>query len=251
MWRNCGRFATAGNCDRQTTRRLFSSEDDSPSDESGEEDSPSDESTWASAGEGEEDSPRLEELDITRRQKSFGLNRVQLTPTQCSPPSPSEQVAKRDKARQVYDIQELWRSHAKGAANMYPPCLWRLLQAVHLESKVTQTNVLKAVKPLLPSSARKDWPSSRKHMDDAIQRKMGSISSRITRRVVIDLDELTEPIVFEFIDPVFAWANCAYKLSEKHEMHWKYKPLVHPVTGERLFGASVANGDIMREACRR
>ena len=73
------------------------------------------------------------------------------------------------------------------------------------------------------------------------------------RNVVIDLSHHgnAEPVSFTFLDPVFAWAICAQKLSQTRELYFEYKPLVHPATGENLYGASVQNGKLMREACSR
>ena len=76
------------------------------------------------------------------------------------------------------------------------------------------------------------------------------------RTVSIDLGHigvagLTKPITFTFMDPLFAWASCADKLSREHPLHFTYKPLYHPTSGELLYGASVQNGKIMKEACAK
>jgi hypothetical protein len=152
-------------------------------------------------------------------------------------------------------VQSLWHEHAAQAAALYPASMWRMLNAVKLESKSTQTNVLRACVPLLSRTERSVWPPSRRRIDETLHKQLGSFHSRVIRQVSIDLSHLGVPglnkIPFRFIDPVFAWAVCAHKLSRAHELHFAYKPLTHPSTGERLFGASVAHGDIMREACLR
>ena len=81
---------------------------------------------------------------------------------------------------------------------------------------------------------------------------MGRFYPRVTRVVHVDLTQygVPQPIRFTFIDPVFAWTLCAQKLVKlNHELHFKFKPLFHPTTGQRLFGASVVHGEIMRKAC--
>ena len=60
---------------------------------------------------------------------------------------------------------------------------------------------------------------------------------------------MAKAFAFDFIDPVYAWACCARRVSEKHELHFEYKEHLHPLTDERLYGASVAHGDIMKRAC--
>ena len=83
---------------------------------------------------------------------------------------------------------------------------------------------------------------------------MGRFHPRVTRFINVDLTHygLQKPIRFTFIDPVFAWTLCAQKLvTLDKQLHFKFKPLFHPTTGQRLFGASVAHGDIMRRACAK
>ena len=134
--------------------------------------------------------------------------------------------------------------------------MWRVLNSVLDQSKVTQTKVLQAVLPMLSSQERKCWPTSRNQVDAVITKTVGNFHARVTRRVSIDLsyiglDGLIKPIEFVFIDPVFAWAVCADELSHEHILHFEHQSLCHPVTGERMYGASVKNGTIMEEACKR
>jgi len=134
--------------------------------------------------------------------------------------------------------------------------MWRVLDAVLEQSKVTQSKVLKSVVPMLSSQERKCWPTSRREIDSAITKTVGNFHARVTRRVSIDLshiglDELKKPVEFMFIDPLFAWALCADQLSQDHTLHFEHQPLCHPVTGERMYGSSVKNGKIMEEACKR
>ena len=145
---------------------------------------------------------------------------------------------------------------AASAATMYPRNMWRLLDAVKMQSKQTQSDVLRAVSPMLSPQERLMWPRSRRQIDTKLVKELGSFHSRVTHRVDIDLTHydlpgLEKPITFMFIDPVFAWANCATRLSYTHALHFKHSPLYHPVSGELLYGASVAHGNIMRQACER
>lgn len=155
-------------------------------------------------------------------------------------------------------LQQLWLEHARAAGSLYPPSVWRVINAVIGQSKQTQTKVLNAVKPMLSSQERQNWPTSRRQVDAKLLKSVGSFHSRVVRRVSIDLShigfpQLRKPIEFAFLDPVFTWANTADKLSCKygHTLYFKYQSRNHPVTGEDLYGASVQNGKIMRKACER
>ena len=190
-------------------------------------------------------------LDITRRTATLGISKTHHPQTEdaqleCETPKP----------RDVVSVQKLWQEYAADAASMYPISMWRMLNATKLDTKKTQTNVLRACVPLLQRSELKAWPRSRRGVDEAILKKLGSFHSRITRRVMIDLSHhqvpgLVSPIAFTFIDPIFAWSVCAHKLSRTHDLHFEYHPLFHPTTGEQLYGASVAHGEIMRRACEK
>ena len=132
----------------------------------------------------------------------------------------------------------------------------RVLNAVLALPKTTQTKVLQAVLPMLSPQERKLWPRSRSQVDDKIVQTVGNFHSRVMRHVSIDLSHiglagLRKPIDFTFIDPIFAWTVCANQVSHEHTLHFTHQPLHHPVTGERMYGASVKHGTIMEEACKR
>ena len=185
-------------------------------------------------------------LQITRRRILQGHLRVQRNRHQ--PPT--------DGTRRVAQTQRLWQEHALAASELYPRSLWRVLYAVRDESKVTQSHVLAACRKMLPKSQQSLWPKTRKVINEKIKKKLGSFCNRFLRVVHIDLSHhelpgLSKPITFRFVDPIYAWATAAYATSQNHDLHFQYKAHLHPTTFERLYGSSVAHGDIMREACRQ
>ena len=151
-------------------------------------------------------------------------------------------------------LQTLWEEHTTKAAALYPASMWRILNAVKLESKQTQTKVLKAVVAMLSKSDAVGWPVSRRQIDDTLKRQVGYFHSRVLRTIHIDLKHHGLPTVnkvkFTFIDPVYAWVDCAYKLALTEELIFSFKPL-HSDLGHRLYGGSVMHGDIMQKACAR
>ena len=153
-------------------------------------------------------------------------------------------------------LQAFYQRYALEAAKLFPLNVWRLVNAVQLEPKTTQSKVLQAVVPMLSSCERTQWPMSRQQIDKMIVKKLGPCYTRVKRTVSIDLSHiglagLTRPLEFTFIDPLFAWSSCADKLSREHPLHFKYEPLYHPTSGELLYGASVRNGKIMQQACAK
>ena len=188
-------------------------------------------------------------MDITRRQSDFGISAEGDDVISAAAPT-TEQV------RDIASLQNLWHDLANEAGKLYSKSFWRVLQAVHNQSKLTQSKVFQAVTPMVPSQERREWPKTRSQVDSKLTKYIGSFYPRVTRRIMIDLSNcgvagLNKPIVFSFIDPVFAWAQCAAKLSQTHKLHFKYKQLRHPESGELMYGASVANGLIMKKSCEK
>ena len=92
--------------------------------------------------------------------------------------------------------------------------MWKVLQAVQYQSKVTQDKVLQALRPLLSSKGRREWPKTRLQIDKTINKAVGSFYPRVTRHVDINLNRwnivgLEKPVRFTFIDPIFAWHGFA------------------------------------------
>ena len=182
---------------------------------------------------------------VSRRKHGYG---------DIGPTTPVRQVQRLAATRDIAAHQRLWISHCLNASKLYAKSLWRVLHAVRTQAKTTQDAVLQACSVMLPHSERRHWPLRRHTIDSTIRKKLGSFHSRVTRTIRINLGHhphrcCRTPTIFSFIDPVYAWAACALRLSETHTLHFESVQLVDPVTRERLYGASVQHGDVMKEAC--
>jgi hypothetical protein len=156
--------------------------------------------------------------------------------------------------RSPTQIQSFWTDQAEKVSSLYPQAVWRVLNSVLDQSKLTQNKVLQAVIPVLEKDEQKLWPTTRKQIDAKLKRSVGVFHARVTRRKSIDLSHiglqgLQDPIEFKFLDPVYCWAVCANDLSQEHTLHFQSTVLRHPVTGESLYGASVQHGRLMKRAC--
>ena len=234
MWRNAGRFSReTGDTVLPRQRQQQEQEFDSALEEDREE----------------QEQPSV--LSITRRQPAFGEGHMRREPLQLSSPL---QLAK---ARDIATLQQFWTEHATKASSLYPPSLWRILNAVLDQSKTCQDKVLQSVVPLLSSREREAWPNRRAYIDDKLSRTLGIFHARVTRHASIDLSHfklhgLEDPIQFEFLDPVFAWTVRADKLIRSNiKLHFDYGERQHPVFGVPLYGASVANGVLFKKACAK
>ena len=104
--------------------------------------------------------PVVNALQITRRRRGFGVKQAET-----EMPVPPQPAATSENVRNIAALQSLWKQHARSAAELYPKSVWRMLQAVQHESKVTQSKVLRACTTFLSGKERKEWPLSRKSVD--------------------------------------------------------------------------------------
>lgn len=239
MWRNAGRFVSSASDESAEDSSCYESSADS-SDKMQFVDDDTDSST---------DKNSIDPLEITRRAPSFGVE-------VCVQQTGVQQTAELEKARDISALQDFWQEQAAAVNAQYPSAVWRILESVLDQSKVTQDKVLQAVNDILNKSEQENWPKTRKQVDTKLKSTVGTFHARVTRRIRIDLSHidlhgLANPIQFEFLDPVFSWTVCANELSKKHTLHFEYKQLRHPVTRELLYGASVQHGQLMKRVCAK
>ena len=249
MWRNAGRYYAPKKARLSTEARGISSQKHVCPDRIEQEEEGHD------ADEEEEEHPEEAQpsvLSISRRQPAFGVVRSTRATEQLS-----SALVHLQKARDIAALQQFFTEHACKACESYPQSLWRVLDAVLDQSKACQDRVLESVLPLLSAQERKVWPRRRAYIDNKLNRTLGTFHARVTRIASIDLSHfkfhgLEDPIQFEFLDPVFAWAVRADKLIRNNiKFHFDYSERHHPVHGVPLYGASVANGLLLKRACAK
>ena len=185
-------------------------------------------------------------LTITRRKREFGCLEVQIHPLRAPvplqvPPSPP---------RLIEPLQKLWKEHIQAIVASSEKEMWRVFCSVRKQPRVVQSAVLRAVRSVLPPSRLAAWPMDRRQVDNLISR-VGGFNTRVTRNVKIDMrDYNVGEIQFRFVDPLYAWTRAAYKTSLVSPMHFEYIPR-YTSARQRLYGTSVATGEIMRMACAR
>ena len=129
--------------------------------------------------------------------------------------------------------------------------MWRLFCSVRTQTRVCQSAVLRAVRPMVDSLRLPRWPKERRALDRKIA-KVGGFRSRILRHVKIDMKDVGHDTVeFTFVDPIYAWASTALRVSRSSPLYFQFCPLYDPDTHERLYGTSVKCGEVMNKACAR
>ena len=185
-------------------------------------------------------------LTITRRKRGFGCSEVQVHQVQAQVPA---QVPP-SRPRRIESIQKLWDAHVRSIVDSSEKEMWRVFCSVRKQPRVVQSAVLRAVRPVLGTSRLAAWPADRRQVDKLVSR-VGGFKTRVTRNVTIDMcDYNTGKIQFRFVDPLYAWTRAAYKTSLVSPMHFEYIPR-YTSARQRLYGTSVATGEIMRMACAR
>ena len=130
--------------------------------------------------------------------------------------------------------------------------MWRLFCSVRTETRVCQSEVLRAARPMVDPLRLPRWPKDRRELDRMIER-LGDFKSRILRSVKIDMNDvgLDSTVDFTFVDPIYAWASTALRVSRSLPLYFQFRPLHDPNTQERLYGTSVQCGEVMRKSCAR
>lgn len=148
-------------------------------------------------------------------------------------------------------LQLFWKTYVKAAINASDKDMWRLFCSVRTETRVCQTAVLRAVRPMLDPLLLPKWPKDRRALDRMIE-KLGGFRSRIMRAVKIDMTDFgLDTLEFTFVDPVYAWATAALRVSRSLPLYFEFCPLHDPETHERLYGTSVKCGEVMKKSCAR
>ena len=148
-------------------------------------------------------------------------------------------------------MQQFWRTYVQQVVQSSDVNMWRVFCSVRTETRVCQTSVLQAVRPMVDSLQQASWPKDRRALDRLIA-KVGGFRSRILRSVQVDMRDVGHDVLeFTFVDPIYAWAATALRLSHSMPVHLRFCPLYDPETGERLYGTSVKCGEVMKMACAR
>ena len=72
------------------------------------------------------------------------------------------------------------------------------------------------------------------------------------RSVKINMEDVgADNVDFTFVDPIYAWASTALRVSRSLPLYFQFCPLYDPNTRERLYGTSVQCGEVMKMSCTR
>ena len=115
------------------------------------------------------------------------------------------------------------------------PEMWRVFCAVREQSRVVQSEVLRCTRKAVDPLYRPRWPKDRRQVDKLVN-KCGGFRSRIMRTAKIDMRDagIHDQLQFEFVDPIYAWATTAFRVSESGPLHFKSQPFFNDA-GERLW----------------
>ena len=103
--------------------------------------------------------------------------------------------------------------------------MWKIFCSLRTESRACQSAVLRAVRPIVDPLRLPKWPKDRRALDRMIG-KLGGFRSRILRDVHIDMKDVGfEVIKFTFVDPIYAWASTALRLSRSLSLYFQFCPV--------------------------
>ena len=154
--------------------------------------------------------------------------------------------------------QRLYNEYCKVIRERYSDEFWRVFASVHDQRVVLVDKVLKACRDVYVRDESKRMfalsvRSLRKNMlsygGDFTQYLMHEIRIPVEQ---FGLPDLTEPVVFRFLNPLWAWVQAANKMVKQgNTMHFVPKAMFHETSNERLYGAGVRFGDKLKFSASR
>ena len=159
----------------------------------------------------------------------------------------------------IYDVQtqRLYNEYCEVIRERYADEFWRVFSSIYDQRVVIADKVLKACRDVYVHENKRMFPISIRSLRENMLRHGGDFTQYLMHEIRIPVEQfglpdLTDPVVFRFINPLWAWVQAANKMVEQgNTMHFDPKAMFHETSNERLYGAGVAFGDKLKFAASR
>ena len=147
----------------------------------------------------------------------------------------------------------MWKTYVCDAHECCPRGFWKLWETLLNQTVACRDSVMYVVKDLIPPDTSGVWPRSTRTLRQMVARNAGMFWDHLIQTHTIDLRAFNLPslksVQFSFVDPVFVWIQRCNDLHKaKIKLHWDPVSLLHPQTGQEVFGAGIECGLLLREA---
>ena len=156
--------------------------------------------------------------------------------------------------RDYRQVQQLWRNYVSNARACCSSQFWKVFGAVIGQNVNCRDKVIHTVRDIVPSdTSNGKWTRSTRTLLARINRHAGTFWDNITITKRIDLSRFQLPgcksVDFAFVDPIYVWITCCNNLNNLDiPLLWEPKSLLHPDTGEQVYGGGIQYSLLLRHA---
>ena len=146
----------------------------------------------------------------------------------------------------------MWQQYVERAHTCCSNGFWKLWSTLLHQTVACRDSVMHVVKDLVTHDAA-FWPRSTRTLRLKVGRNAGIFWDHVVQTHTISLEQFQLPglksVQFSFVDPIFVWIQrCNDLYNAKIQLKWDPVSLLHPVSGEEMFGAGIECGLLLREA---
>lgn len=154
-------------------------------------------------------------------------------------------------------MQRVWLQHVSDTHACCSPDFWKIYESVIDQPIRCRDAVLEAVRDVIEERAQQKipkWPRTNRALRELIERNAGGYFwDNVMYSHEIDLRRFNlsgcDSVKFEFVDPVFIWIQRCNELSKRGvPLKWDPVSLLHPRTGQPVYGAGIECGLLLRAA---
>lgn len=155
------------------------------------------------------------------------------------------------RARDISRIQLAWRRYYNNVVQLCSASFWKFFLPMHSLSRKAVDTALRSASNTFLDGSTQSFPQSTRTLFSRISKVepfwplvMHSVDINLSK---FDLPQSKRHLIFEFIDPLWAWVRAAYK-QPPAEMQWI--PKVQTLHGQRCYGGGLQFGKAFAEAYR-
>jgi len=158
-------------------------------------------------------------------------------------------------ARMFMQTQKIYEEYLQQIRQLFSDNFWRVFAGLYDLNSGYIDRALKATRSVFVRDVegKKKFPISVRSILRSTLSAVGDFQSHVMHSITVDLRQFNLPGIpncrFHFVNPLWAWVQAVNDMvSAGHTLHLKPKVMVHEETRERMYGAGVQFGDVLKFA---
>ena len=163
-----------------------------------------------------------------------------------------------DNVHKFNEMQDAYEEYCVSLRDLYSDEFWSVFGSVYnLRAGVIDRVLSTTKRVFVYKEAKRRYPASVRKIREDTLKYCGDFCAHVMHEVTICLRRFFLPgnvqqLKFKFINPLWAWVEAANEmLRQGHTMHFDPLVMSHETTGQRLYGAGVQFGDVLKFAASK